>query len=133
MNVINSDNYKNGVGNLNLNIDFLKQINLHKIELMSTFEDNWNGNGGLAFSKSAIQTFKTVIKNLHRQPEIAPTGRNTLLMQYELPNQSRLAFEVSESNVESVFVPYKDFRNAETNTFTENFSDNINRYAKRFY
>lgn len=61
----------------------MKVENLNKIMKMSRFEDDWNGTGGKAFSPNAIFLFSMVIEMLEKQPEIAPTGRNSLLLQYE--------------------------------------------------
>ena len=61
----------------------MKVENLNKITKMSRFEDDWNGTGGQAFSPNASSLFSMVSDMLEKQPEMAPTGRNSLLLQYE--------------------------------------------------
>lgn len=111
----------------------LKQENLAKIEKMAHFEYNWNGNGGEKFAKRAIDTFRKVIDVLHIQPQIAPTGRNSLLMQYELADKSRLIFEVSENNAEKVYIPKGDYSEAEVQRYVENVAYKINEAVEDFY
>lgn len=111
----------------------LKQENLAKIEKMAHFKYNWNGNGGEKFTKGAIDTFREVIDVLHRQPQIAPTGRNSLLMQYELVDKSRLIFEVSENKAEKVYIPKGDYSEAEVQMYVENVKHQINEAVENFY
>ena len=98
-------------------IDLMKVENLNKIKKMELFEYNWNGNGGKPFSRRAISFFIEIIDYLRIQPKIAPTGRNSLLMQYESNDKSFLAFEVFEDKVDSVFIPKGDYSIAIQETF----------------
>ena len=111
----------------------LQQKNLIKIKKMALFESDWNGNGGAKFTTGAIDTFKKVISTLSRQPEIAPTGRNSLLMHYELADGSRLIFEVSESKAEKVYIPNGDYAKANIQIYTGNVSYKINEAVENFY
>ena len=58
-------------------VDLLKVENLNKLDCMSAFQDNWNGVGGVAFSDTAIRTFKNILGGflnslkLHQQDGIA--------------------------------------------------------------
>ena len=60
----------------------LKHENLEKIEKISHFDYGWNGNGGLKFTREAIDAFRRIIDGLNRQPKIAPTGRNSLFINF---------------------------------------------------
>lgn len=111
----------------------LKRKNLAKIEKMALFESDWNGNGGVKFTTGAIDTFKEVIGVLNKQPEIAPTGRNSLLMYYELANGSRLIFEVSENKAEKVYIPNGDYVKASIQIYVGNVSFKINEAVENFY
>ena len=111
----------------------LKQKNLAKIEKMALFESDWNGNGGAKFTTGAIDTFKEVISTLTKQPEIAPTGRNSLLMHYELANGSRLIFEVSENKAEKVYIPHGNYAKASIQIYVGNVLFNINEAVENFY
>lgn len=114
-------------------IDLLRLDNLNKIEKIAAFENDWNGNGGEAFTSQAISVFKEIINTLDKQPQIAPTGRNTLLMQFELEDKSLLAFEVGEKKVEKVYVPQGDYAKAEAEVFTENMALKMKESVKQFY
>lgn len=111
----------------------LKQKNLAKIEKMAHFEYDWNGNGGEKFTRGAIDAFRTVIDVLHRQPQIAPTGRNSLLMQYELDDKSRLIFEVNENKAEKVHIPKGNYSKADVQMYVENVAHKINEDVENFY
>ena len=114
-------------------IDLMKIENLNKIRKMSFFEHDWNGTGGSVFSPNAIALFESIIKALDKQPQIAPTGRNSLLLQYELDDKSLLAFEVSENHTDKVYVPQGEYSMAQMNTFTENVEQRIKESVKLFY
>ncbi|UWO26517.1 hypothetical protein NQ534_08700 [Marvinbryantia formatexigens DSM 14469] len=111
----------------------LKEENLNKIKKMTRLENNWNGTGGSAFSDTAIHFFESIIGALVKQPQIAPTGRNSLLMQYEKEDKSLLAFEVGERKTEKVYIPGGDFSLAQVQIFTENVSQRINESVECFY
>jgi len=123
-----------GYANLdNTAIDLMKVENLNKIKKMSLFSNDWNGTGGSAFSPNAISFFETIIKTLKKQPEIAPTGRNSLLMQYELDDKSLLAFEVSENRTEKVYIPKGDCSVAQVEVFTGDVGQRIKECVEHFY
>lgn len=114
-------------------INLSKIENLDKLENMSHFQANWNGNGGAAFSCAAIGLFREIINNLSHQPQIAPTGRNSLLLQYELSDHSLLAFEVRENRVEMVCIPKGNYSLATSQVFTDNFVKQIETQVACFY
>lgn len=113
--------------------DLSKIDNLEKLEHMSHFQADWNGTGGLAFSRAAIGFFREIINNLRNQPQIAPTGRNSLLLQYELGDRSLLAFEVREDRVEMVCVPKGNYSLATSKVFTDNYVQQIDTQVACFY
>lgn len=119
--------------NSNSYVDLLKVENLNKLDCMSAFQDNWNGVGGVAFSDAAIHTFKNILEGLFKQPQIAPTGRNSLFLQYESTNHSILAFEVKETQVEMVCVPNGDYKAAISKIFKDNFTEQMNLEVAHFY
>mgnify|MGYP004453821429 FL=1 len=88
---------------------------------------------GKKFTTGAIDTFKEVISTLTRQPEIAPTGRNSLLMYYELADGSRLIFEVSESKAKKVYIPNGDYAKANIQIYTGNVSYKITEAVENLY
>ena len=114
-------------------LDLLKIENLKKLDCISLFQENWNGVGGRAFSGTSIRIFRDIIENVCKQPSIAPTGRNSLLLQYELDDHSILAFEVREKRVEMVYAKRGDYSSAISKVFTDDFIKNINSQVARFY
>ena len=113
-------------------IDLLQIINLDKIHKMSEFQNNWNGTGGKEFSREAISKFERIIKALSHQPEIAPTGRNSLFMQYKFNNRT-LAFEVREKNTDSVLVTDNNYSLAQINSYMFDEEENIRNEVNKFY
>lgn len=114
-------------------IDLMKVENINKIKKMALFDYDWNGTGGSAFSQNAIALFRSIIEILDKQPQIAPTGRNSLLLQYELDDKSLLAFEVSENRAEKVYIPKGNYAMVQMDTFTENVGQRIKESVKLFY
>lgn len=116
-----------------LDNNFMKNENLNKLYSMSKFKNNWNGNGGITFPQETINHFKNILEHLVKQPQIAPTGRRSLLMQYKSHDGSILAFEVKETKVDMVYVPENKYDNAVFKIFNDNFIDKINFEVEHFY
>lgn len=106
----------------------LKDKNLEKIKKMSLFKADWNGNDSLPFTIDAISIFERVIRHLPVQPEIAPTGRNSLLLQYERKDGDMLLFELKENNAEMAFISKGDFTKAQCENID---NDVVNTIVKR--
>lgn len=68
--------------------------NLQKLNSFYLLEDNWNGYGSLSINPETIETVKTLIATLKYQPDIFPTGRNSVQLQYEKINGDYLEFEI---------------------------------------
>lgn len=111
----------------------LQEINFDKIAKMSNFESGWNGNHGLPFTATAINSFKQVIQKLTVQPQIAPTGRNSLLLQYEKKDGTLLTFELKEHSAEMVYVPFGDYKNAITKVIENNVTNTIVECVGKLY
>jgi len=114
-------------------VDNKRIENMNKIEGMRHFEKNWNGYDADPFSESSLVWFEKVINSLRKQPEIAPTGRNSLYMQYKSDDGSMLAFELSENKVEKVYVPNGDYNKIESEVITSDICNKINEQAEKFY
>ena len=113
--------------------DVLKFSNLNKIKLMSLFQDDWNGNGAKAFSTEAISLFSSIIERLKHQPQIAPTGRNSLYIQYKLDDNCFLSFEIQETKIEKLLIPRGDLNRARTEIFEKDLVDSICKKVEMFY
>lgn len=113
--------------------NMMKIENIKKIKKMALFSQDWNGTGGNVFSDDAICLFERIIETLERQPQIAPTGRNSLLMQYELEDNSILAFEVSEHRTEKVLIPKGDYEMVQVDFIYEDVVERIKECVTSFY
>lgn len=131
--LFDSKSTRNDIYTAGMIVDLLQVENVNKINRMKGFEKNWNGNGADKFSAESINLFLEVINSLCKQPQIAPTGNGSLLLQYEMENKSILAFDVAVGRVEKVFVPEGRFDNAETDVFTNDICDRINKCVEEFY
>lgn len=118
---------------LNSLLDLNKIKNLEIIEKISHLKNNWNGNNALPFSSKSISIFKKIIENLNYQPYIAPTGRNSLYMEFKSNDNSMLAFEVQEDQVVKVFLPKGDFNLASQEVIRDNIYSVINESVDKFY
>lgn len=114
-------------------LDLLKLINLDKIGRMGAFQEGWNGGNGRPFSKTAIKNFNRVITSLEKQPAIAPTGRNSLYLEYRLDDKSLLAFEVGETRVTEVKIPKEDYSRMQMEEFGIEQIDKIQDHVEKFY
>lgn len=113
--------------------EILKKNNIKKINKMSRFKDNWNGYGSSSFSKDSIYLFLKIIEHVNRQPEIAPTGRSGLYMQYILKDKSILAFFVEEDILEKAIIPFGDYSKGISEVFYNNILGNVVSSVKEFY
>lgn len=78
---------------------FIFKIMYDNLILMDSFknlENNWNGYDALKFSDSVIDTARSALCLLDKQPDIFPTGRNSIQFEYEKPNGDYLEFEIAE-------------------------------------
>ena len=119
--------------NVDITIDLLKTNNINKINKIKNFSDDWNGNGASRFSDDSIDMFIMVIDSLIKQPQIVPTGNNSLLMQYEKDNNSLLVFDVSLKKVEMAYIPHGDFEQAETDVYIDDICNKMNQRVETFY
>lgn len=102
--------------------------NLKKLEQMKLLEDNWNGYGAKIIDNELIEKCKNVIKNLTFQPEIFPTGRESIQLEYELENGQYLEFEVSNNSIDVLEIDI----NGEEKEYKTDFK-HINRIVREFY
>lgn len=85
---------KSKINNLELSQKSLNNnlIILHEIK---NLKPNWNENGADAFSDNLIDKVKDIINKLKLQPQIFPTGRNSIQLEFENEN-NYLEFEIFE-------------------------------------
>ncbi len=125
-----SINCLRGIGKV---VDLNKKINLKKIEQMSKLEKNWNGYNSLPFSDGALFVFRKIISDLKHQPEIAPTGRNTLYAEFRLKDNSLLAFEIGEKKAEKVIVKQGNYDSVYREVIESDLINKIIESVDKFY
>ena len=99
-------------------VDIAMLMNLKKIGSIACFQNDWDGNDASPFTHDAIELFRYVIKNLNKQPEIAPTAANSLLLQYSLKDGGMLYYNLSLDRTERVYLPRGDILQAEEKIFS---------------
>ena len=75
------------------------QRNLSKLKDFLTLSEDWNGSGALPFTQELISLVQALILKLNPQPEIFPTGRNSIQLEYERENGDYLEFEIFKDHV----------------------------------
>lgn len=69
------------------------------LEQICQLTKDWNGYGADPISDGIIQKVKAVLSDLERQPEIFPTARNSVQLEYEKENNDYLEFEFFEDSI----------------------------------
>lgn len=87
-----------------------KEENKQQIKDISSLEDNWNGYGAKQFSNTIISSAEKIIDILTWQPEVFPTGRESIQFEYEKDNGDYLELELFENGKIKLFILYSDGR-----------------------
>ncbi len=82
----------------------LKAYNLEKLDSISKFRKNWNGNGAPAFSKALIKKVRKLLDELALQPEIFPTALGTIQLEYDNSRKDHMEIEIDESDTAELFI-----------------------------
>ena len=85
-----------------------KMNNLKKLDQIAVLEDGWNGNKAKAFEKQFILTVRSIITALEIQPEIFPTGCDSVQFEYEKEDGSYLEIEINSDDKWEVFEINRD-------------------------
>lgn len=72
------------------------QESYNRISEIRDLPDNWNENGASKFSNEILDTLKQIVESLKMQPEIFPTARDSIQLEYENENGDYLEFELFE-------------------------------------
>ena len=106
--------------------------NLERLEDIAKLEADWNGYGAEPFSSALVDVVRNIILSLNEQPEIFPTGRKSIQLEYHEPKDNYLEFEVFESQVVAMQVYGTDYDNAQFWDFPSNDTGQIRRIVERF-
>jgi len=107
-------------------LDRLKQ-NKRILRNLANLKSNWNGYGGKSIPQGVIDQKEKIISDLDYQPQIFPTGRGTIQIEYFKNDDNLLEIEISD---EEVFV-YK-VENGEDFEGSVEF-DNLSEMVTSFY
>lgn len=106
-----------------------KVKNMWRLQDISKFEDDLNSY----FDKNLIDSVENIIENVHVQPEIYPTERNSIQLEYELEDKSYLEFEVFENKILCLRIPQRDYTKAEHEVISPTDINRINEIIDNFY
>ena len=109
-----------------------RSSNLKKLFEMSKLEEDWNGYSAKKISNRIIELAKSILDIVEQQPEIYPTGRGTINMQYELKDKSYLEFELFDNRIECLKVPKREYSKAVTESINEENIVRVSKILKEF-
>lgn len=126
------DNSKNIYWNIQavISADLLtkREENMKVIDKIALLEENWNGNGANKFSEELISNAKMLISNFSIQPDVLPTARDSIQMEYEKDSGDYIEFELFKNGQLKVFT----FSNHQFNTEYIDL-DSANEVFRSFY
>jgi len=78
-----------------------RQTNIKKLKSFLNLKDNWNGYGAKPFPKELINRCAALINSMYLsyQPDIFPTGRNSIQFEYEKTNGAYLEIEIYDDRI----------------------------------
>lgn len=109
--------------------DMLKAF--RKLRNILGYGDNWDGDGGKPFDIKLVEVVKNILVGISLQPEIFPTGRGSIQMEYEGTNESYLEIEIKSQDKATVYMVRKDGTETEKDIAPDVTS--INRFIEEFY
>ena len=79
--------------------------NIHKVSSFSNLKKGWNGYDAKPISTTLVEMVKEALVSLSTyQPEVFPTGRNSIQLEYEKENGDYLEFEIFEDGKVSMYL-----------------------------
>lgn len=78
--------------------------NFHKLYSYLELPTGWNGYNGRKFSKKTIDRTLSILKNLRLQPQIFPTGRGSVQLEYHFDDDNLVEMEVSSDGITAYWV-----------------------------
>lgn len=80
-----------------------------------------------------INKCKKIVRILSYQPDIYPTGRQSIQFQYELSNKSYLEFEIFNNKTLCLWVPKRNYINAKEIEIVVSEEEHIKEMVDSFY
>ena len=69
--------------------------NIEKLEEIRKLKPNWNDEGADAISSTIVDNAITIIRQLNKQPFVAPTSDGTIFLEYDIDLKEVSNFEES--------------------------------------
>lgn len=123
--------YNSRNGMLFMNKDAVKSV--CRLNEIGKLPYDWNGYGAKPFSAMLIDKCQGIVNTLTYQPQIYPTGRQSIQFQYELKDRSYLEFEIFENKTMCLYVPKRVYSDAKTMEITDSEGKNIKKIVDSFY
>ncbi|MBU0764546.1 MAG: hypothetical protein KJ607_06910, partial [Bacteroidetes bacterium] len=96
------------VANNRYNLTELRR-NYQILNSFKNLRENWNGNDAQPFPEHLIEKVIKIISKLEYQPQIFPTGRNSIQLEFENKNGDYLEFEIFPDRI----IAFKETRSDE--------------------
>lgn len=104
-----------------------KLKNIQKIKTFNTFIND----SGEPFNQDVIDIAQNIVHNLVIQPEVFPTGRHSIQLEYEKTNGDYLEFEIFYDRIEMLFMDQDEREREET--FHHSEVKEMNQRVRDFY
>lgn len=98
---------------------------LERLDMIARLGYDWNGYGAEPIPCSVIDETRKLISCLSRQPEIFPTGCSSIQLEYDLPDDIYLEFDIYEGKIEAMQIHGRDYDNALYREFSYDDMDRI--------
>ncbi len=113
--------------------DIVKKIeSLRILREIQNLGPDWNGYQADPIPLEVIGLSRNIVMMLAPQPEIYPTGRGTIQMQYELFDRSYLEFEIYTDRINVLAVPKRIYDNAIEYSIETNQYYKLDNIVKNF-
>ncbi len=82
----------------------IRTDNMDRLAVISSFKDNWNGNGAGAFDGEFMKKVIALVRDLEIQPEIFPSAAGTIELEYGNSRKDFMGIEIGDSDEAEVFI-----------------------------
>ena len=109
------------------------EASLERLKEIGDLPEDWNGYGAGRFTGRLIDKCGSIVSVLERQPEIFPTGRRSIQLQYTKADNSYLEFEVFEDRTLCLLVPQRIYTRAKESEIVDGETRRICEIVEEFY
>ncbi|MEN1969856.1 hypothetical protein WMZ97_17480 [Lentibacillus sp. N15] len=81
-----------------------KRYNINKLKDFLKLEENWNSNQAAVFDEDLINKALEIISVIPVQPDVFPTARQSIQMEYEKENGDYLEFEIFKDHIDMLLM-----------------------------